>query len=48
MESIDLVRTEGTRGKVTYQKTETGRDYLDLYNKMALLLDPSISAPALI
>ena len=48
MESVDLVRTDGIRGKVTYRKTEAGRDYLGLYNKMALLLDPSISAPALI
>jgi predicted transcriptional regulator len=48
MESVDLVRIDGITGKVTYQKTDAGRDYLDLYNKMALLLDPSISAPALI
>jgi len=48
MESVDLVRTDLTAGKVTYERTEVGRDYLELYDKMALLLDPSISAPHLI
>ena len=47
MGSIDLVRTDMIAGKVTYQKTEVGRDYLELYGKMALLLDPSISGPSL-
>ena len=47
MESIDLLRTDMIAGKVTYQKTEVGRDYLELYGKMALLLDPSISGPLL-
>ena len=47
MESIDLLRTDMIAGKVTYQKTEVGRDYLELYGKMALLLDPSISGPSL-
>jgi len=48
MESVDLVRTDLTAGKVTYERTEVGRDYLELFNKMVLLLDPSISAPPLI
>jgi predicted transcriptional regulator len=47
MGSIDLVRTDMIAGKVTYQKTEVGRDYLELYGKMALLLDPSTSGPSL-
>jgi predicted transcriptional regulator len=47
MESIDLLRTDMIAGKVTYQKTEVGRDYLELYGKMALLLDPSTSGPSL-
>jgi len=47
MESIDLLQTDMIAGKVTYQKTEVGRDYLELYGKMALLLDPSISGPSL-
>lgn len=48
MESINLVQTDVIAGRVTYQKTETGRDYLEIYAKMVLLLDPSISAPSLI
>lgn len=48
MESVDLVRTDLIAEKVTYEKTEVGRDYLELYDKMVLLLDPSISAPPLI
>jgi predicted transcriptional regulator len=47
MESIDLLRTDMIAGKVTYQKTEVGRDYLELYGKMALWLDPSTSGPSL-
>jgi len=47
MESIDLLRTDMIAGKVTYPKTEVGRDYLELYGKMALLLDPSTSGPSL-
>src|SRR3972149_556013 len=47
MESIDLLRTDMIAGKVTYQKTEVGRDYLELYGKMASLLDLSISGPSL-
>ena len=47
MESIDLLQTDMIAGKVTYQKTEVGRDYLELYGKMALLLDPSTSGPSL-
>ena len=45
MESIDLLRIDRIAGKVTYQKTEVGRDYLELYGKIVLLLDPSISGP---
>jgi predicted transcriptional regulator len=47
MGSIDLLRTDMIAGKVTYQKTEVSRDYLELYGKMALLLDPSTSGPSL-
>jgi predicted transcriptional regulator len=45
MGSSDLVRKDAMAGKVTYQRTETGRKFLDAYNKMILLIDPSISAP---
>jgi predicted transcriptional regulator len=48
MSSNDLIRMDAVAGKVTYQRTEAGRDFLGLYNEMVLLLDPSISAPLLI
>jgi hypothetical protein len=35
-------------GKVTYQRTEAGCEFLELYNKMALLLVPNISTVSLI
>jgi hypothetical protein len=31
-------------GKITYQRTEAGIEFLELYGRMALLLDPCISA----
>jgi predicted transcriptional regulator len=48
MKTSDLVRMDAIAGRVTYQRTEGGREFLDLYNKMVLLLDSSISAPSLI
>jgi predicted transcriptional regulator len=48
MTSNDLIRIGTTAGKVTYQRTEDGRRFLGLYNKMVLLLDPSIYAASLI
>jgi predicted transcriptional regulator len=47
MKTNDLIRMDKMARKVTYQRTEAGREFLGLYNKMALLLDPSISAPSL-
>jgi predicted transcriptional regulator len=47
MRSNDLVQIGAIAGRVTYQRTEAGREFLELYNKMAVLLDPSISAPSL-
>jgi predicted transcriptional regulator len=35
----DLIRTEAIAGKVTYQRTEAGREFLGLYSKMVLLLE---------
>jgi predicted transcriptional regulator len=46
MKSNDLVRMNAIAGKVTYQRTETGREFLELYNKIVLLLVPSIAVPA--
>jgi predicted transcriptional regulator len=48
MRSNDLIQIDAIAGKVTYQRTEVGRQFLELYNKLALLLDPSISAASLI
>jgi predicted transcriptional regulator len=47
MRSSDLIRMGAIRGMVTYQRTEAGREFLELYNKMVLLLDPNISEPSL-
>lgn len=47
MKTNDLIRMDTMARKVTYQRTEAGREFLGLYNKMALLLGPSISAPSL-
>jgi predicted transcriptional regulator len=44
MNSKDLIRTGVTGGRVTYQRTEAGREFLGLYDSMVLLLDSSISA----
>lgn len=48
MKSNDLIRIGAMAGKITYQRTEIGREFLEMYNTMALLLDPSISAAPLI
>lgn len=47
MTSNDLIRIDAIAGRVTYQRTEAGREFLEVYNKMVLLIDPSISAPSL-
>jgi predicted transcriptional regulator len=47
MRSSDLIRMDAIAGKVTYQRTEIGLQFLDLYNKMAVLLDQNIPAPSL-
>ena len=48
MKSNDLIRIGAIAGRVTYQRTEIGREFLELYNQMVLLLDHSISAASLI
>lgn len=47
MKSSDLIRIAAVAGKVTYQRTESGLRFLELYSKMALLLDQNILAPSL-
>ncbi len=48
LRSSDLIQMRMAAGKVTYHRTEAGREFLKQYNKIVLLLDPSISAPSLI
>jgi len=48
MKSNYLIRIATIAGKVTYQRTEAGREFLKIYNKMVMLLDPRISAFSLI
>jgi predicted transcriptional regulator len=42
MSSNDLIRISVIAGKVTYQRTATGREFLEIYNRMLLLLGSSI------
>jgi predicted transcriptional regulator len=46
MKSNNLVRTDAVAGKVTYQRTEAGREFLGLFNSMILMLDPGFSVPS--
>jgi predicted transcriptional regulator len=48
MKSNDLVRIDTVAGKVTYQRTEAGLEFLKIYNEIVMLLDSSISASSLI
>jgi hypothetical protein len=34
-------------GRVTYQRKVAGKEFLEVYDQMAVLLDPSVSAPSL-
>jgi predicted transcriptional regulator len=48
MKSSELIRKDAIAGRVTYQRTNTGREFLELYNKMIMLLDSGIpAAPAM-
>jgi predicted transcriptional regulator len=47
MKSSDLIQMDTIAGKVTYQRTDAGREFLKIYNKMAMLLNPGISASSL-
>jgi len=48
LRSSDLIQIQAAAGKVTYQRTDAGREFLKHFNKIVLLLDPSISPPSLI
>jgi hypothetical protein len=41
MKSNGLIRIDAIVGKVTYQRTQVGREVLELYNQMVLWLDPN-------
>ena len=45
MRSSDLVHLDANAGRVTYQRTDAGRAFLGLYEKMASLLDTGIPVP---
>ena len=47
MNSSHLIQTDETARLVTYQRTDAGREFLTLYDKMVVLLEPSIPAPSL-
>jgi predicted transcriptional regulator len=48
MRSSDFIQMSAYAGKVTYQRIEAGLEFLELYTKMALLLDSGISSPFLV
>ena len=48
MASSNLVRLGAYGGKVTYQRTEVGLEFLELFKKMTLLLNSGISSPFLV
>jgi predicted transcriptional regulator len=45
MTSSDLVRACAYAGKVAYQRTEAGLEFLELFKNMPLLLDSGIPSP---
>jgi len=45
MRSNDLVHVDANAGRVTYQRTDADREFLGLYEKMALPLDLGIPVP---
>jgi predicted transcriptional regulator len=47
MESNNLVRMGAEAGRMTYQRTEAGREFLGLFNSMIQLLDSGLSAAPL-
>jgi predicted transcriptional regulator len=48
MTSSNLVQMGAYAGKVTYQRTEAGMEFLELFKKIAILLDANISSPFLV
>ena len=48
LRSNDLVQRDTAGRKAKYQRTDAGRQFLKMYSKLVLLLDPGIPAPSLI
>jgi predicted transcriptional regulator len=48
MTSSNLIQMGAYAGKVTYQRTDAGLEFLELYKKIALLLETGISSPFLV
>ena len=48
LRSSDLIQMQMAAGKIVYQRTDAGREFLEHFNKIVLLLNPSIPAPSLI
>jgi len=44
MKFNDLIQTDVIAGRVRYQRTPIGLQFLELYSKMALLLESAIAA----
>src|SRR5208337_3030666 len=42
MKSSDLIQMNSTDGRARYCRTETGQDFLEVYDEMILLLEPSV------
>jgi len=48
LKASDFIQMQVAAGKVTYRRTEAGREFIKYFNKIVLLLDPNISTPFLI
>ena len=48
LRSSNLIQMQVAAGKRVYQRTDAGREFLKYFNKIVLLLDPSIPSPSLI
>ena len=42
MKSSDLIQMNSTDGRARYRTTETGQEFLEAYDKMILMLEPSV------
>ena len=48
MTSNNLIQTNACAGKVTYQRTKVGLEFLELYRKIDVLLGAGVSSPFLV